>query len=405
MPADDSTETQGEIALCLSGGGYRAMLFHLGALQRLNELGYVQKLSRVSSVSGGSITAGVLGMNWGNLKFVDSVATNFDDEVVAPIQNLAGKTIDIWGGIFSITQLSRFSNRIVAAYRKYLFKNRTLQNLPLQPKDGPPEGPRFVINATNLQSGALWRFSQPYMRDYQVGGVCKPEVELAVAVAASSAFPPVLSPVWLKLKPEDYFVIGPEGKRDPRLLTKVVLTDGGVYDNLGLEAVKNPKFKTVLVSDGGGQMAAKAKVPATPGRQLLRVLAVIDNQVRSLRKRHLVEGFQDFERGHQLLRELGASNQKATSAVEDLLEGKQGGTYWGMRTNIANYKLSDALDCPVEKTLALAATPTRLAKLSRVHQERIMNWGYAVADAGMRKYVAQKASAPRGFPYPKSGLG
>src|SRR5437867_2725601 len=52
------------IALCLSGGGYRAMLFHVGALWRLNDLGYLPKLNRVSSVSGGSITAGVLAMNW-----------------------------------------------------------------------------------------------------------------------------------------------------------------------------------------------------------------------------------------------------------------------------------------------------------------------------------------------------
>ena len=58
---------EGAIALCLSGGGYRAMLFHVGALWRLNEVGYLSKLSRVSSVSGGSITAGVLactGLSW-----------------------------------------------------------------------------------------------------------------------------------------------------------------------------------------------------------------------------------------------------------------------------------------------------------------------------------------------------
>jgi NTE family protein len=43
------------------------MLFHLGTLWRLNELGYLPKLDRVSSVSGGSITAAVLGMNWSRL--------------------------------------------------------------------------------------------------------------------------------------------------------------------------------------------------------------------------------------------------------------------------------------------------------------------------------------------------
>src|SRR4051794_2519427 len=66
------------IALCLSGGGYRAMVFHVGALWRLNEAGILRKLRRVSSVSGGSITAAVLGMNWAALAFDSAgVATQF----------------------------------------------------------------------------------------------------------------------------------------------------------------------------------------------------------------------------------------------------------------------------------------------------------------------------------------
>jgi NTE family protein len=66
------------VGLCLSGGGYRAMLFHLGALWRLNQLGYLAKLDRVSSVSGGSITAAALARRWGELSFdADQVATNF----------------------------------------------------------------------------------------------------------------------------------------------------------------------------------------------------------------------------------------------------------------------------------------------------------------------------------------
>lgn len=48
--------TEQGIGLCLSGGGYRAMIFHLGALIRLNESGYLFQLKRISSVSGGSIT-------------------------------------------------------------------------------------------------------------------------------------------------------------------------------------------------------------------------------------------------------------------------------------------------------------------------------------------------------------
>ena len=75
IPTDTEVAPRPGIALCLSGGGYRAMLFHLGALWRLNELACLPKLTRISSVSGGSITAGVLGHRWSRLAFVQNVAT------------------------------------------------------------------------------------------------------------------------------------------------------------------------------------------------------------------------------------------------------------------------------------------------------------------------------------------
>ena len=177
------------VGLCLSGGGYRAMLFHIGSLWRLNQLGYLPKLARISSVSGGSITAGVLGCKWGRLDFdANGIARAFDAEVVQPVRELAGTTIDegaILGGVFLPGSIS---DKVVDAYRKHLFGHATLQDLPFDP-------PRFVINATNVQSGALWRFSKPFMADFRVGMIRNPKTELAVAVAASSAFPPVLSPV------------------------------------------------------------------------------------------------------------------------------------------------------------------------------------------------------------------
>ena len=89
------------IALCLSGGGYRAMLFHLGALWRLNELGLLPRLDKVSSVSGGSITAGQLGLAWSQLRFDSAgVAQNFLERVVQPIRGLASLTIDVWAVFF-----------------------------------------------------------------------------------------------------------------------------------------------------------------------------------------------------------------------------------------------------------------------------------------------------------------
>jgi hypothetical protein len=51
---------RGERALWLSGDGYRATLFHLGALTRLNELGLLAQVRTVGAVSGGSILAALL---------------------------------------------------------------------------------------------------------------------------------------------------------------------------------------------------------------------------------------------------------------------------------------------------------------------------------------------------------
>ena len=59
MPFGSEGPEEG-IALALSGGGFRATLFHIGACWRLLELGVLSKLKRISSVSGGSIFAGVL---------------------------------------------------------------------------------------------------------------------------------------------------------------------------------------------------------------------------------------------------------------------------------------------------------------------------------------------------------
>jgi NTE family protein len=372
VTAEGHDELEDGVALCLSGGGYRAMLFHLGALWRLNQLGYLARLDRVSSVSGGSIIGGALGLNWTKLTFdADGVATNFETQIVQPIRALAGKTIDqraVLGGI--LTPGKTIADKVADRYRKYLFGHATPQQLP--------DRPRFVINSTNLQTGALWRFSKPYMADYTIGIVPKPAIELAVAVAASSAFPPVLSPMRLSVDPAA-FSAEDRGKyfKEP-FITNVVLSDGGVYDNLGLETAWK-RYRTILVSDGGGQMTAEPTIAGDWARQAIRVNSVIDNQVRNLRKRQTIGGFQRQDRT---------------------------GTYWGIRSHIGDYgPPTGSLSCPPEKTTALAATATRLKAMDRTLQERLINWGYAVCDAAMRRWVVPGAEAPSAFPYARAAVG
>ena len=178
-PGESTRAPEPGIALCLSGGGYRAMLFHLGSLWRLNEFGLLPKLARISSVSGGSITAGLLGLKWQRLSFnASGVATNLETEVVQPIRNLADHTIDLPSFVYGLLLPGSVAEWVAAAYRIHLFGNATLQDLPSDP-------PRFVINATSMQSGVLVRFMKPAIRDYKVGELLSPNLKLATAVAAS----------------------------------------------------------------------------------------------------------------------------------------------------------------------------------------------------------------------------
>src|SRR4051812_7866661 len=119
---DGAEKLEPGVALCLSGGGYRAMLFHVGALWRLNQLGYLPTLDRVSSVSGGSITAATLGRNWGRLQLdANGVAQAFAPEVVAPLRRLASTTIDTGSVLGGILQPGKtVAEKVADAYRKHL---------------------------------------------------------------------------------------------------------------------------------------------------------------------------------------------------------------------------------------------------------------------------------------------
>jgi len=363
------------MALCLSGGGYRAMVFHLGALIRLNELGLLGRLARISSVSGGSITAAMLGLKWGKLRFrKDGFAEGLMAEVIDPVRKLAGVTIDAGAVLIGALPVKTASKQIAKSYAKHLFGDATLQDLPF-----PKKAPLFVINATNVQSGVLWRFTRPYMGDYLVGRIMRPKFSLADAVAASSAFPPVLSPAIFELDSSLF-------KKDPGcplqrepFTSRVVLSDGGVYDNLGLETAWK-SLRTVFVSDAGAKIAPEDEPKEDWARHAYRVLDMVDNQVRSLRKRQIIEAF------------------KSDTKLHD-------GTYWGIRTAIAHYRLSNALPCPPDRTADLARIPTRLKAMNDKLQERLINWGYAVCDAALRKHAADhlpKPPPPRAWPYPQS---
>jgi NTE family protein len=218
------------IGLSLSGGGFRAVGFHLGVFRKLHQLGILWNIDLLSCVSGGSIAGAFIATRWGDVSVLDDLE-----------HYLATKTIDIGTTLGGI--LNPFESRIGAlasSYDKDLFSGKKLNDI----KDGP----RIYLNTTNLATGNMFFFvagdgGLSEMGEHELGQVEAPDFPIAKAVAASSAFPPVYPP--LKLDKTIYNVHGVE---------YVALTDGGVYDNLGI----NPLLRTArnnleyaITSDAG----------------------------------------------------------------------------------------------------------------------------------------------------------
>ena len=346
------------IGLALSGGGYRAALFHVGAIVRLYEFGLFGDLARISSVSGGSVAAGRLAVVWDKIASREALFVHF----VNPLRELASKTLDrsaiLRGLVFSGT----VSDVVARKLDEALFGGASLQDLP--------DWPMFTINATNLESGRLWRFQKAYMRDWKIGGVLKPTLKIADAVTASAAFPPVLSPYKLRLSPDE-FDIREQGVPDA-FFRDISLTDGGVYDNYGLEPVWK-RFKTVLVSDGGAALPMQSHIAGNWITQLKRTLSVIHSQVHAQRSRTIVGHYQADERD---------------------------GAFWSISTPPSRFNVDPHFEVSDQAGLAIAQIATRLKAMPAAQQERVINFGYIQCDNAVRSYYRIGAERGAALPYP-----
>lgn len=371
MPFGSEAKEAG-IALVLSGGGFRAVLFHVGVLWRLNELGVLGRLARISSVSGGSIASGLLAVRWKRLSFnTYGVATNFSDEVVNPLREFCSLNIDVTSIISGALNPFKSAGQEVAdEYRKHLGMDVSLQALP--------DTPRFVFNSTNYATGTSFRFSKPYAGDYRIGLITAPTFDVATAVTCSSAFPPVLAPIEIDVDPALFERVPGADLWDKEDFRKrLQLADGGVYDNLGLETAWG-RYDTLLVSDAGKPFELDAGIGTFAPKQIFRVMDIGLNQALALRKRMLMNEFRD---------------------------GALQGAFWAINTPISHYKAS-SLRVSDEKIVDLSAIRTRLDRFKEQEQCELVNWGYAVSDAAIRAYASQviaTSSAPE-LPYAKYPL-
>lgn len=362
------------LGIALSGGGFRATLFGLGSLWRLNDAGWLGALDRVTSVSGGSILAGVLAQRWRQLRFDNGRASNFEAVIAEPLQRFCAQTIDIGAGLAGLLLPFKTPGDFLAhRYAKDLFGDATLKSLPV----AGPGNPKFIFYATNLQTGRSFRFRQDMVADYLLGTAPGVDLPLSVVVAASSAFPPLFSPIVLHTAPDAWQEGSTRLPEIDRLRERIVLADGGVYDNMGLESLVG-KLDIALVSDAGAPFTVDVSPPEDNVFQMGRVRDILIDQTRALRKRWLISEF-----------EAGQSQP-----------GHQRGAYWGIGTAMAAYPHTPRMADDSLVSDALEQVPTRLAAFAPDRQGHLINWGYALCDVTLRERLGLQAPPPARWPQP-----
>ena len=228
-----------KIGLALSGGGMRATLFHLGILKWLAEMELLENIEHVSTVSGGSIGAGLVyssnNMKWPSSKeYLEKVLPEIKKKILDKDVTFGafGKTLEGW----DIKKLFESKAESLAkTMKKYWKMDGIIKELS--------EKPAWYINCTTFETGKCFRFSQKRCGDYKIGYFDGSNFPIAEAVAASAGFPILIG--MTEVKTDKYIWKNYEGEEVKLPADKIHLWDGGVYDNLGIEALYKP--------DNGGE--------------------------------------------------------------------------------------------------------------------------------------------------------
>ena len=253
--------TARRIGLALSGGGFRAAAFHLGVMRRLAALGILEHVDLFTCVSGGSIAGATVIKHWADPARLDILDRYLRTRSIA-VSSVIGGVLDPFEDRL---------DKLAASYDRDLFDGA--------PLDGLGGGPRLYVNATNLATGNLFFFvtgggKPAEMGEHELGVVAAPGFPVCRAVAASSAFPPVFPP--LRLDASSY--------AHASSVEYVTLTDGGVYDNMGINPLVRARnaLDYVIVSDGGKPFALDERPTESGAIVLKAALDIMMEQIRGL---------------------------------------------------------------------------------------------------------------------------
>lgn len=246
------------IGLCLSGGGSRAVAFHLGCLRALNELGLLDQVKVLSTVSGGSVIGALYAARDQSFhEFEAEVRTFLKSGLIFPSLRTAATTsagveaISCWVVIalgalvrfsgkrlLSLVGARRLASRIDAVPTMRRWASRTtilLETIEreyfrgIRLVDLPERRPLLIVNATELQTGSAFYFSRNESGSWRLGRIDGRKLLLSFAVTASAAYP-----VFLPALDVEFEFTHKDGTQ---IRDRAVLTDGGVYDNLGLNTL------------------------------------------------------------------------------------------------------------------------------------------------------------------------
>jgi len=293
-----------KLALVLSGGGIRAMLFHLGVLKYLAERKSLEDIARISTVSGGSLLIGLMlnesGMRWPtSSEFLASLLPVLRSKLCArSLQWGAFRQLRPWQPQFLLSR----ANLLALALQREWGVTTSLDELPAHPE--------WSINGTTAETGRRFRFKRDSVGDYSLGYATPGAYPLASALAVSAAFPGGFGP--LALDTSQFVWMKRDWDAPPESVTKVDigypmlhLYDGGVYDNLGLEpffdagkcAPKSDGLRIVL-SDAGAPLPTSFGQRALNPWRLKRVADIMSEQSRALRVRSFMHYLgKDRDRG------------------------------------------------------------------------------------------------------------
>ena len=261
-----------DIGLALSGGGSRAIAYHLGCLRALHDRSILDRIKVISAVSGGSVIAAMYG-------YSNSSFEEFDERVQQVLRKglqgkiamrylfsrrilqSAGTTLS--AGILSVladvprslillilrfvrlgdSRLANFIGKVRSPFRRWVSRTHAFEDTlrlgvlgDMRMSDQRRDNVDLVINATELRTGSAFRFGSRESGIWRFGRVPNDNIKVAKAVAASAAYP-ILLPAF-----DEIMEFHKEGRTYSE---RVVLADGGIYDNLGtscLEPDRSPAY-------------------------------------------------------------------------------------------------------------------------------------------------------------------